>query len=271
MYLWNLALRKGCLGCIKYVLKSTLMKLPIFGWGFHVLEFIPVERKWEIDEPIMHQMLSSFANPSEPLWLAVFPEGTDFNEQKCKKSQKLAAENGLPLLKNVLLPKTKGFYTCLEILRGSLDAVYDITIAYKHQCPSFVDNLFGVDPSEVHIHVRRIPIKEMPASESETTTWLMNTFQLKDQMLSDFGDHGHFPNEGTEGDLSPLNGLLYQHIVLSGGSTMYPGLPSRLEKEILDRYLEAVLKGNKDGLKKLRMHRSFGLAEKITWKRELHV
>ncbi|CAL5392425.1 unnamed protein product [Camellia sinensis] len=27
----------------------------------------------------------------------------------------------------------------------------------------------------------------------------------------------------------------------------------RLEKEILDRYLEAVLKGNKDGLKKLRL------------------
>ncbi|XP_020599066.1 actin-related protein 2-like [Phalaenopsis equestris] len=47
--------------------------------------------------------------------------------------------------------------------------------------------------------------------------------------------------------------MLYQHIVLSGGSTMYPGLPSRLEKEILDRYLEAVLKGNKDGLKKLRL------------------
>ncbi|GFY85126.1 actin related protein 2 [Actinidia rufa] len=43
--------------------------------------------------------------------------------------------------------------------------------------------------------------------------------------------------------------MLYQHIVLSGGSTMYPGLPSRLEKEILDCYLEVVLKGNKDGLK----------------------
>ncbi|KAH7665924.1 hypothetical protein IHE45_13G065200 [Dioscorea alata] len=34
---------------------------------------------------------------------------------------------------------------------------------------------------------------------------------------------------------------------------MYPGLPSRLEKEILDRYLEVVLKGNKDGLKKLHL------------------
>ncbi|KAH9791852.1 actin-related protein 2 [Citrus sinensis] len=40
--------------------------------------------------------------------------------------------------------------------------------------------------------------------------------------------------------------MLYQHIVLSGGSTI-------LEKEILDRYLEVVLKGNKDGLKKLRL------------------
>ena len=28
----------------------------------------------------------------------------------------------------------------------------------------------------------------------------------------------------------------YQHIVLSGGSSMYPGLPSRLEKDIKDRY-----------------------------------
>ncbi|XP_022939518.1 actin-related protein 2-like isoform X2 [Cucurbita pepo subsp. pepo] len=47
--------------------------------------------------------------------------------------------------------------------------------------------------------------------------------------------------------------MLYQHIVLSGGSTMYPGLPSRLEKEIVERYLEVVLKGNKDGLRKLRL------------------
>lgn len=35
---------------------------------------------------------------------------------------------------------------------------------------------------------------------------------------------------------------LYKHIVLSGGSTMYPGLPSRLEREIKQHYLERVLK-----------------------------
>ena len=39
---------------------------------------------------------------------------------------------------------------------------------------------------------------------------------------------------------------LYKHIVLSGGSTMYPGLPSRLEKEIKALYLKHVAKGDKE-------------------------
>uniref|UniRef100_A0A2P2K398 Putative 1-acyl-sn-glycerol-3-phosphate acyltransferase 4 n=1 Tax=Rhizophora mucronata TaxID=61149 RepID=A0A2P2K398_RHIMU len=122
MYLWDLALRKGCLGSIKYILKSSLMKLPVFGWGFHILEFIPVERKWEVDEPVLYQALSTFKDPRDPLWLAVFPEGTDFTEQKCQKSQKYAAEVGLPVLTNVLLPKARGFCVCLEVLQASLDA-----------------------------------------------------------------------------------------------------------------------------------------------------
>ena len=37
---------------------------------------------------------------------------------------------------------------------------------------------------------------------------------------------------------------LYKHIVLSGGSTMYPGLPSRLEREMKQLYLERVLKND---------------------------
>ncbi|GER42241.1 1-acyl-sn-glycerol-3-phosphate acyltransferase [Striga asiatica] len=83
----------GCEGYLKYVLKSSLMRLPVFGWVFHVMEFIPVERKWVVDEFKM-----------------------------CRILQKHASENGLPVLKNVLLPKTKGFYACLETLRDSLDA-----------------------------------------------------------------------------------------------------------------------------------------------------
>ena len=50
-----------------------------------------------------------------------------------------------------------------------------------------------------------------------------------------------------------IRSQLYNHIVLSGGSSMYPGLPSRLEKDIKQFYLERVLKGNKEGLAKFRV------------------
>ncbi|KAI3737036.1 hypothetical protein L2E82_27030 [Cichorium intybus] len=180
------------------------MKLPVFGWGFHILEFISVERKWEVDESNMQKILSTFTNHSDPLWLAVFPEGTDFTEQKCIKSQKFAAENGLPILKNLLLPKTRGFHACLEVLRGSLDAVYDVTIAYKNRCPTFLDNVFGIEPSEVHVHVRRISLDNIPHSQSECNAWVLRSFQLKDQLLSDFITRGHFQHQGTERELSTI-------------------------------------------------------------------
>ena len=46
---------------------------------------------------------------------------------------------------------------------------------------------------------------------------------------------------------------MYEHIVLSGGSSMYPGLPSRLEKELRRLYLQHVLKGNEEGMAKLKL------------------
>ena len=42
---------------------------------------------------------------------------------------------------------------------------------------------------------------------------------------------------------------LYKHVVLSGGSSMYPGLPSRLEKEMKQLYLTRVLQGDASRLK----------------------
>merc|ERR1719350_2656105 len=46
---------------------------------------------------------------------------------------------------------------------------------------------------------------------------------------------------------------LYRHIVLSGGSTMLPGFPCRLQREIKQLYLERVLKGDTDRLSKFKI------------------
>jgi len=45
----------------------------------------------------------------------------------------------------------------------------------------------------------------------------------------------------------------YKHIVLSGGTTMYPGLPSRLEREMKQLYLERVLNGDTAALSKFKI------------------
>lgn len=46
---------------------------------------------------------------------------------------------------------------------------------------------------------------------------------------------------------------LWKHVVLSGGSTMYPGLPSRLEKELRSLYLEDVAQGDEKRLAKFKL------------------
>jgi len=50
-----------------------------------------------------------------------------------------------------------------------------------------------------------------------------------------------------------LRSSFYKHIVLSGGSTMYAGLPSRLEKDMKQMYLERVLKGNEANMSKFKL------------------
>ncbi|KAI7364256.1 Actin-related protein [Hortaea werneckii] len=50
-----------------------------------------------------------------------------------------------------------------------------------------------------------------------------------------------------------IRSSLYRAIVLSGGSSMYPGLPSRMEKEIKQLWLTKVLGGNSERLGKFKV------------------
>jgi lysocardiolipin and lysophospholipid acyltransferase len=108
----------------------------------------------------------------------------------------------------VLQPRTRGFVACLAELRGSLDAVYDLTIGYKNRCPLFINNLYGTDPAEVHMHIRRIPLSDIPESEEDMSRWLYEVFYKKDQMLASFSQEGSFPNSGNiEKPLNIAEGL----------------------------------------------------------------
>lgn len=66
------------------------------------------------------------------------------------------------------------------------------------------------------------------------------------------GIHEMLFNMIQEADID-LRPHFYKHIVLSGGSTMYPGLPSRLEKEMRDLYCTRILKGDQKALKNFKL------------------
>lgn len=50
-----------------------------------------------------------------------------------------------------------------------------------------------------------------------------------------------------------IRASLFKAIVLSGGSSMYPGLPSRLEKELKQLWLTRALQGNPERLSKFKV------------------
>ncbi|CAG8823220.1 20753_t:CDS:2, partial [Dentiscutata erythropus] len=83
-----------------------------------------------------------------PIWIVNFVEGTRLTSRKLLESQKFARERGLPILRNLLLPRTKGFVACVRQLRNAhVQYVYDFTIAYRH-----ITQGFQFPPNLLQVH-----------------------------------------------------------------------------------------------------------------------
>lgn len=66
-----------------------------------------------------------------PMWLLLFPEGTNISGNGRRKSASWAGKNGWKDPEHVLLPRSTGSFFCLNELRGTVDYVYDCTVAYE--------------------------------------------------------------------------------------------------------------------------------------------
>lgn len=116
------------------------------------------------------------------------------------------------------------------------------------------------------------PDKEQKLADE--TTVLMEKYQLPDGTIVKIGRERFMAPEALfrpdlvdcEGDGMPemvFNMIqaadmdcrpeYYKHIVLSGGSSMYPGLPSRLEKNLKELYLDKILKGDASRMDRLKL------------------
>lgn len=131
LYLWWIAYTNGMHGRIHIILKESLRKIPFVGWGCQFYNFIFVARKWEEDKTRFEQHLDKLNTSGYPMWLLIFPEGTNLSKTTREASKRWADKNGLEDMKHQLLPRSTGLRFCLQKLRKTTPWLYDCTIGYE--------------------------------------------------------------------------------------------------------------------------------------------
>ncbi|KAJ6921917.1 1-acyl-sn-glycerol-3-phosphate acyltransferase 2 [Populus alba x Populus x berolinensis] len=181
---WVLAQRSGCLGSALAVMKKSSKFLPVIGWSMWFSEYLFLERSWAKDENTLKSGLQRLKDFPRPFWLALFVEGTRFTLPKLLAAQEYAGSQGLPIPRNVLIPRTKGFVSAVSNMRSFVPAIYDVTLAIpKGSPPPTMLNLFKGKSSVVHVHIKRHLMKELPETEDGVAQWCKDIFVAKDALL----------------------------------------------------------------------------------------
>lgn len=141
VYLWWVAYTSRMHGHIYIILKEGLKYVPMIGPGMMFYGFVFMKRNWASDKTRLQYRLSKlktrYGGPMagsrslDPMWLLIYPEGTNLSANTRQGSKKWAEKNNMPDLKRQLLPRSTGLLFCLQELRGTVDWIYDCTVAYE--------------------------------------------------------------------------------------------------------------------------------------------
>ncbi|CEP61208.1 lysophospholipid acyltransferase family protein LALA0_S02e09164g [Lachancea lanzarotensis] len=167
VFLWWLTYTGGLAGNVFIMLKQSLARIPILGYGMENYKFIFMNRKWSKDKINLANRLSNmdhnargvgdlagkhfsakteeglevwtdqdphYVDRSQKSWpysLIIFPEGTNLSQNTRNKSEIFAAKANLENFRNLVIPRSTGLRFALQELRNSCEVVYDATIGYS--------------------------------------------------------------------------------------------------------------------------------------------
>ncbi|CAH9079523.1 unnamed protein product [Cuscuta epithymum] len=193
---WVLAQRSGCLGSTLAVMKKSSKLLPVIGWSMWFSEYLFLERSWAKDESTLKSGLQRLHDYPLPFWLALFVEGTRFTQAKLLAAQEYAASAGLPVPRNVLIPRTKGFVTAVSHMRSFVPAIYEMTVAIpKSSSPPTMLRMFKGESSVVHVHLQRHLMNDLPENDEAVAQWCKDVFVAKDNLLDKHNAEDTFGRE----------------------------------------------------------------------------
>ena len=203
LYLWWIAYCNGMHGRLYIILKESLRKIPILGWGMQLSQFIFLKRNWEEDKPNMAKSLQKLNKPTDPMWLLLFPEGTNLAPSTRERSAAWAKKNNISDCKHTLLPRSTGLQFCMDELKDTVEYLYDITVAYEGvPRGQYAQDIFtlksgymeGRPPKSVNMHFRRFAIKDIPLHNDKAfELWLTARWREKDVMIEEYYQTGKMP------------------------------------------------------------------------------
>ncbi|CAH2080606.1 unnamed protein product, partial [Thlaspi arvense] len=193
---WVLAQRAGCLGNALAVMKNSSKFLPVLGWSMWFSDYVFLERSWSKDEKTLKRGFRRLKDFPQPFWIALFVEGTRFTQEKLLAAQQYAASAGLPIPRNVLIPRTKGFVSATNDMRSFVPAIYDVTVAIPKDEPNpTILRLLRGQSSTIHVHIKRHLMNELPETNSGISQWCKDMFVAKDALLEQHLHKGVFGNK----------------------------------------------------------------------------
>ncbi|KAI7915203.1 1-acyl-sn-glycerol-3-phosphate acyltransferase 2 [Pyricularia oryzae] len=217
LYLWWVAYANSpqMHGWIYIILKESLKYIPVIGTGMMFYGFIFMSRKMAVDKPRLAHRLqklkTSSADPSasagrslNPMWLLLFPEGTNASANGQIKSGKWAEKIGVKNPQHMLLPRSTGMHFILSELKGTVEYLYDCTVAYEgiprgdfgEQYFTLSSTYFeGRPPKSVNFHWRRFRVADIPLDTPEAfDEWMRERWYEKDDLMDKYLTNGRFPS-----------------------------------------------------------------------------
>lgn len=206
---WILAQRSGCLGSTLAVMKKSSKFLPVIGWSMWFADYLFLERSWAKDEKTLKSGLQRLEDFPQPFWLALFVEGTRFTQAKLLEAQEFASKQGLPIPRNVLIPRTKGFVSAVSIMRTFVPAIYEVTVAIPKDQPSpTMLRILKGQSSVIHVHMKRHSMRELPQTDDGVAQWCRDIFVAKDALLDKHIAEGTFGENDYKPIGRPIKSLL---------------------------------------------------------------
>lgn len=175
------------------IMKYSLSKIPIYGYGMKCFGYIFLKRNWQEDTFILTKALDSIQK-KDKFHLLLFPEGTFLDDESFIKSLNFALKTQIKVDNQIykpyhsLIPRTRGIDKIYSQLSKKLDGLIDVTLfitpyrRYLADEYSFENVVFNNNEKPQFFVIMDL------IEKSDDKDWLYKLYFKKEKLLNELVD-----------------------------------------------------------------------------------